>query len=512
MQSCNCSGPEDNTDPRKLCQASDINCCGLCTKLDRLNAQIVQAKSLLQNLSHQRNELRFQLNPAHPSMIDRMPAEVASHVFMFFATGKDSPLTLGAVCQTWRQIAWSAPSLWTSLTIKVLGSRVSKTRIQLAKEWLGRSGKLPLSIFLCCPLWKNPVIDLAGFYELINIINERCNQWYSLDMDLPSSLLARLNDSNCVSPILHTLSLTSAESPMNELTLHTNRVTPRTVKIDGHRLSPRSLNWNKVTHLTATLLYVDQILEILLLGPRLEECHLSHVGSRNLYSPAEAHRRVTNSRLKSLEITLLSSSISHFFGGITLPVLENLSVSSCSGRLPTEELLAFIERSASDLKSLSLDDMGLSSQEWIEIAISTPSLEHLSIGLYPGDEDELRTFYRALAGHFRTSNNPSPTLSEPLLPSLQTFKWLGDGAFPWEVIPDFLVPLSQDDDAPPRPLNLIQVYCNSNEEGGFIPYVPEVILGRLASFNQVEFQFEIHLDDGTGDLWQMSLKTISQGH
>src|SRR6266446_10289361 len=54
-------------------------------------------------------------------------------------------LILPSVCRLWRSIAHSTPALWTSFRI-YLPSRDFPQRMQQAKQWLSRSGQLPLSI------------------------------------------------------------------------------------------------------------------------------------------------------------------------------------------------------------------------------------------------------------------------------------------------------------------------------------------------------------------------------
>ena len=60
------------------------------------------------------------------------------------------PLFLGAICSYfcsyWRDVASSTPSLWSSLVVRVTGKRDSLMTTGIVREWLSRSGQLPLSI------------------------------------------------------------------------------------------------------------------------------------------------------------------------------------------------------------------------------------------------------------------------------------------------------------------------------------------------------------------------------
>lgn len=96
---------------------------------------------------------------------------------------------LGAVCRTWRNIAWTTPSLWTSLVFWVVYD-TTEPQVQLAIEWLNRSGNLPLSIVLRnCSSEKEllvlPLIDVS------NRSLSRCLHFY-LD-NFTSLTLSRLH-------------------------------------------------------------------------------------------------------------------------------------------------------------------------------------------------------------------------------------------------------------------------------------------------------------------------------
>lgn len=58
--------------------------------------------------------------------INQMPVEVIAYLFEIYVCiagthqqRSKGALHLGAVCRTWRNIAWKAPPLWTSLCFQV---------------------------------------------------------------------------------------------------------------------------------------------------------------------------------------------------------------------------------------------------------------------------------------------------------------------------------------------------------------------------------------------------------
>ena len=103
-------------------------------------------------------DLKRKINQLHSLVIRQLAPDVMSTIFEFclpdFTDNKRSPytenlstpLSLGAICSHWREIAWSTPSLWSSLVIRVPSNLDSHMTTGIAQEWLGRSGQLPLSI------------------------------------------------------------------------------------------------------------------------------------------------------------------------------------------------------------------------------------------------------------------------------------------------------------------------------------------------------------------------------
>lgn len=52
------------------------------------------------------------------------------------------PLTLGAICRAWRQIAWSTPTLWTFMCLKISHVKQLSPTTKLVEIWISRSGRL----------------------------------------------------------------------------------------------------------------------------------------------------------------------------------------------------------------------------------------------------------------------------------------------------------------------------------------------------------------------------------
>lgn len=113
------------------------------------------------DMLRQQRKLRSMIKHQHDSLTRCLSLEVISIIFRFYVAEdfQDdpqvwlsdthlSPLVLGAVCQSWRSIAWSSLHIWTHIRINVNVQRQDSWIYRdVAEEWLSRSSQLPLSIY-----------------------------------------------------------------------------------------------------------------------------------------------------------------------------------------------------------------------------------------------------------------------------------------------------------------------------------------------------------------------------
>jgi len=92
------------------------------------------------------------------------------------------------VCKRWRVIAHSTPELWTFVKIYIPSCDFPK-HIQYARQWLLRSGQLPLSI----QIRTDPSTSLkwrrTPVVELIDLLNCHSHCWESFDISVHPDLL-----------------------------------------------------------------------------------------------------------------------------------------------------------------------------------------------------------------------------------------------------------------------------------------------------------------------------------
>jgi hypothetical protein len=152
----------------KTCVLVDGGPCSPCKERAAIRHQIKQLEEEITKLKAKDDTLGTTMNAFHDPFIHKFPPEIGSHILrLSLPTLKDgehereavhgrrsaewaAPLKLGSVCRKWRQLAWATPDLWTTLYIKIHPSMSYSTAESLPgllREWLGRSGVLPLTIY-----------------------------------------------------------------------------------------------------------------------------------------------------------------------------------------------------------------------------------------------------------------------------------------------------------------------------------------------------------------------------
>ncbi|KAK7000346.1 hypothetical protein R3P38DRAFT_3058045 [Favolaschia claudopus] len=121
-------------------------------RIAELSSAIDVQLDVLKALEERRSDARRTLNSRIDPMA-RLPAEISSEIFIRCTTDSPSlvfteePLKFLHICQLWREIAVSCPSLWASLQIKQVRPK-SPDFNKACWDWFERARALPLSLCL----------------------------------------------------------------------------------------------------------------------------------------------------------------------------------------------------------------------------------------------------------------------------------------------------------------------------------------------------------------------------
>ncbi|PPQ80917.1 hypothetical protein CVT25_014337 [Psilocybe cyanescens] len=408
------------------------------------------------------------------SSIHRLPFEVIAHIFEFYVEFTSiwfyklaGPFLLGAVCRTWRHIAWMNPSLWTSL-IFILDDKTTEVKVDLAIEWLGRSGNLPFSATLTVLNGREEEMFL-----LIDAINESLSRCRHLALRFFTSwTFSRFSQIRGAS-VLQSLIIDTPKQPDSPLDFGP-LAAPYTLEIDNIPWGFLVMNWTNLTDFCGTNLFVEDILDILTLAAQMTSCRVYDV--RNPFvMPGHHDRKVVHSQLKYLNLkfqfnqrAIVHIAIITFFQNTTFPNLTTYKIVT-DREFPATDFLDFVARSSCPIAHLRLTARYISGDDLIHIAQALPSIAHLDLSYThynPDIQPPLTAFYEAFCRDSRYHTLlPDDVI---MLPMLQRLEIRTSYPFPWAWLPGFRSQYWQDGDTytilPGRPnLESVTIACRKYE-------------------------------------------------
>ena len=464
--------------------------------------ELAELDALLERLTLKRYDLKRKINQFHSPIVRQLPQEVMSIIFEFcrpvvmdyqFLPYSSyrlfTPLSLGAICNYWRDIAWSTPSLWSSLMICDPSKYNMHIATGIVQEWLARSGGLPLSIRIISTFCNNTV------QALVDIINQHSTRWSVLDLDIPDSYFQCFHATDNHAPILKSIRFQSSTAP-REVNFQLTCPRLERATLSHFPLNGTNIQWDNLTHLTLCSMSVIDSFLILRKTPRLVFCRISSLRS---YDTPEGQMIPVLTSLKSLHLPDCTPPVEYFIDNIIAPHLEEFSLPRHTFR--TEVVTSFLRRSACSLRSLSMI-FSISPQyleAFMNLLQSMPSLTTLSItsvtafGNTDPDECHPRNILQLVA---KVLSSQSTFLQEGFLPNLKILEYTGkvnlhSGNY------DDLYPLPPADNAGHVPLHLFKLDLRSTNR------IPENMISYVSSL--VERGVTVNVLSDSGDILQSSI-------
>ena len=403
-----------------------------------LRDELAELDALLECLILRRVDLKRKINQFHSPIIRQLPPDVTSTIFEFCLTNFAEhplspfteedlfiPLSLGAICSYWREIAWSTPSLWSSLL--VVPSKfdlASYMPTGIAQEWLARSGQLPLSIrILAYPVYRPAVSALA------EIINQYSSRWCDLDFHMPQRHYRYFH---ATAPILKSIRFHSLD--YNATKLDFQLTSPRLERVSvSFPIGETNIQWDNLIHLTLNSISIADSFLILRKTPRLVFCKISSFCA-GYQEPIIGRAPLVLRSLRSLQLTIFDheSSAENFLNNLIAPHLEVFSLPKYF--YPSMEVVtSFFRRSACSLRSFSIifSRFPRYFEGFMSLLQSMPSLNTLSIisvtstrelgNIIPEDYD-LRNVLQLVA---KVLSSQSTSLQQGFLPNLKILEYTG---------------------------------------------------------------------------------------
>ncbi|KDR67519.1 hypothetical protein GALMADRAFT_258139 [Galerina marginata CBS 339.88] len=463
--------------PHYPCQLSDGEPCAPCKEVQELEPQIEQAKDALHKMLIRHRELRTRMNHSHNPIIQQVPTEVVARIFELCVleplgasyremtkNERRMPLIIGSVCRVWRQIAFSTPQIWTSISIH-LGNRhrpaqSGPTYYTLAEEWLSRSRDLPLSVHVYGDEHSEEI-------RLLELLSQHSSRWECLDLALPYRVASCLQGDSRGTSILRRLQLYCEDdssyryigehsfSPINM------KLYPTSVSLISWPLKRANIEWTHATHVDLLSPDFSDCAEVLRRAPQLTyfEFTDARVG---IFSTSVRYTVPTTPfpcpLLQELHIGVSGENmIEDFFNSFTLPGLEVLAISgSLYTHTPptTNRLISFIKRSSCRLTSLSLAKGSISKVEMVLLLQEIPFVRTLRF------THMLDVFLCVLKQLAVTPRNGAQE-NGCILPVLESLSFHGsdisEEPFPWSLVPEIFAPLSEIQGPHQRPLRKFDI-------------------------------------------------------
>ena len=529
-----------------LCRTS-THPCYACNKLEAVEAQIQDSLTALRKLAVEHQKIKTELNFSHSRIINKIPLEIMSRIFQFctpalamdagilrFLPSTDilAPLKLGAVCKDWRQIAWSAPEIWTYLSISLHEDHHPKHR-RLIQEWIYRSKALPLTFSLSQFEFltgrKKTGDDLSLYYPFLEELARSSNRWSSVHIDMQTSLMKVLYD-NCrdVSLIrdLSLISISSTEVDEGIGPLWATEPEPESISIGGLLPVQVNVKWNSITSLTVSGWMTSECIEVIRNAPMLVICDLRATRLAPHISPLRPDRPITHGNIRTLhfEGTIKRE---YFFATVALPNLKNFRYKfyvehggdySCSQN-DVAAFRGFVTRSGSQLQSLKIDGLPLTYNELFDLLQAVPSLFDLYLSP-KSNRDGFESFTEILIHLGKTQKVPilssgddhgeNSSSAQFFLPHLRSFRCRLTVVieFPWILVPNVFGPPSEFGKPHRRPLRTFHVYDNLTEIGP--KTIPYDVLLQIRDLNDAGAKIS-YTGSGSIDLLGQALDRLAAG-
>lgn len=422
----------DSSDPRE--------------QLAILEAEVARVSATLVGLMNECISLKRNINDQYSPFLLCLPVEIISEVFSFCLPTFDpksdipnpgdafTPFVFGAVCASWRRIAWSTPMLWSTLTFRLTSPLNIHTQVNLLEEWLARSGQLPLSIRLTSSddfSWTG--VSSEG---VIQAIRKHAHRWHDLIIHLPSSCYRHLPTSEEASgfPLLRSFILKPPGGQGDRVHRINIPLSPNLRYLSLSCLYLRSIvfHFEVLTHVELESFYIDEILEML-----RQTTALYSLTAKRILSGDDRHDPpedpVVLSNLE--EICIVNdkgTDIQLLFDKISTPKLNILSYTAEGLQpIPAHDIVALIKRSECNLETLSILHAPIREEPLQVLLAALSSLKSLKIAMptltsirhAPLTDAVLQT----LDPDYARANKLSCSL-----PELESLSYAGAQGFTWE--------------------------------------------------------------------------------
>nr|GAT52734.1 predicted protein [Mycena chlorophos] len=326
------------------------------------------------------------------SILD-LPFEILSLIFVLclpgdgFASSREAPLLLIAVCRHWRALVLEMHELWTTLQLRLKPRNVRKSE-PLLDFWLPRAAGRRMSMRMSYKSTQDYYWDLddnietIGVRALVGLVSRYAEDWTEMELSLPFHALCRLNAceagfaSLCKLVIGTTSRYAANESPR----MFANSPSLREVHILTNAVAARlELPWGQLTRMRLDNITATECTQILARTPNLVELVVT------IWANADDHNALQPVAVESLaQLQLLRFTLSNARGPallsfLTLPALDHLEI-ELDTLTEIAHLNALLVRSPANLRHLTVS-LGASytQDHFLQLFVGLDALESMIV-------------------------------------------------------------------------------------------------------------------------------------
>ncbi|KJA24367.1 hypothetical protein HYPSUDRAFT_526014 [Hypholoma sublateritium FD-334 SS-4] len=458
--------------------------CETCSGLKQIVSEIPPSASSF-NLSEKRRTLRTKVNYRHDPL-HRLPFEIVSQIFISYLdesessdkifshesvdpSTRNSPLLLASVCHTWRAAAFSTPQLWARIHVYLSGFSTIPARTNIAKQWLCRTGQLPLDISLTFA----DTYPSNAVAPLLDLLREHAPRWRQLTLRIAATHCSTLVDGLAVLPLLTAIrvhppaaSIWAAQEPL--AVGHTPVL--RHIAVANLALARVLIAYARLTSLEAADVFLADIARVLRDAPHLVCCRFARI-SGSIGVDGHPATLLVHSALRELSLQPdgeVAAPLGNFLALFVLPCLARLECDLTGSRdsLPVDGLCVLLTRPHCALTHFTVrvtePDTRMTDEDLMRVLQATPTLTHLVIFTRCAKP----VLSDALLARLATSLVGSR--EDPFLPGLEALEFYGKRTFSWSGVAQLFHQVADQDISRKltfRPITEVHIqlsYCPSD--------------------------------------------------
>ncbi|KAF8195039.1 hypothetical protein BJ912DRAFT_1056916 [Pholiota molesta] len=375
------------------CNPAKEHICGPCKEGEPLDRQIHDMEEALATLKAMRASNNAKINTVHDPL-SRLPIELVSEIFMYL---RPLPMKVAYYRNLVvpDDVAKSMKTPSSLVPSAEPGEHLPEVP-DIIRQWLGRSGQLPLCIYLYAAqkrlngglLSAHPYGNEAYVERLMDVINEYSGRWFYLNLDIPKRFILHVHCSGSEAPMLETLTLQMRTDNIEDgyLDSHERIEIGPTPNLRRVHLSPTvtfddiDMDWASVQHAEMTTPTLAMCCDLLRQAPILTHLTLKQIVVDIFDLPKSI---VRHQSLVSLQMNGYGEDEGPdgFLSYVTLPALEDLGIFA-SSKSSLNTLTPFLASSSCMLKKFSvhIDDSWMEhKRELIKVLSKMRHLEILDI-------------------------------------------------------------------------------------------------------------------------------------